>query len=201
MVSCELLRSVGPAVFCNTVNVDSRQAGNKHGIVTSEKSRLRFGQEHHNPVPKHSPVTAIRNSVMERGTQLTHVRVLVVDDNAAILDRVSAMLQTEYQVIGKVDDGNCVCAEVKKLRPDLIVLDISMGEHSGIEIAQQLREQGYMGEIVFLTVHEDPDFVSAAIGAGGRGYVIKSRMNVDLGLAVKAVLSHQIFVSSPLHDM
>jgi len=170
--------------------------------VRAKKVDCRFGQKHHNiPLPRHSQVTAIRNFVMARGAQLTHVRVLVVDDNAAILDRVGGMLQTEYQVIGKLGDGNCVCAEVKKLRPDLIVLDISMGEHSGIEIAQQLREQGYMGEIVFLTVHEDPDFVSAAIGAGGRGYVIKSRMNIDLGLAVKAALSHQIFVSSPLHDM
>jgi DNA-binding NarL/FixJ family response regulator len=148
-----------------------------------------------------APVTTTRNSAMRRGTQLSRVRVLVVDDNTAILDSVSAMLQTDYQVIGKLDDGNCVCAEVKKLRPDLIVLDLSMGEHSGIAIAQQLREQGSIGEILFLSVHEDPDFVSAAIGAGGRGYVIKSRMNIDLGSAVKAVLSHQIFVSSPLQDL
>jgi DNA-binding NarL/FixJ family response regulator len=131
----------------------------------------------------------------------SHLRILVADDNTAILDHVSNMLQADYQIIGKVADGNCVCAEVEKLRPDLIVLDISMGDCSGIEIAQQLREQGYAGEIVFLTVHEDPDFVSAAIGAGGRGYVIKSRMNVDLGLAVKAVLSHRIFVSYPLKKM
>lgn len=131
---------------------------------------------------------------------MSDARVLLVDDNAAIMDRASDMLQTDYQIIGKLADGNSVCAEVKKLRPDITVLDISMGEHSGIEIAQQLREQGYMGEIIFLTVHEDPDFVSAAIGAGGRGYVIKSRMNIDLGLAVKAVLSHRIFLSSPLQN-
>jgi DNA-binding NarL/FixJ family response regulator len=74
----------------------------------------------------------------------------------------------------------------------------SPSESSGIEIAQRLREQGYTGEIVFLTVHEDPDFVAAAIGAGGRGYVIKSRMSIDLGLAVQAALSHRIFISAPL---
>jgi DNA-binding NarL/FixJ family response regulator len=128
------------------------------------------------------------------------VRVLLADDNPFILDHVKDMLRADYQIIGTVVDGNSVCAEVEKLRPDLIVLDISMGESSGIEIARQLREQGYAGEIVFLTVHEDPDFVSAAIGAGGRGYVIKSRMNIDLRSAVKSVLSHQIFVSPPLQD-
>ena len=133
-----------------------------------------------------------------QGKQLSRARILMADDNTAIMDHVSEILQNEYEVIGKVVDGNCVCTEVAKLKPDLIVLDISMGECSGIEIAERLREQGYSGEIVFLTVHEDPAFVSAAIGAGGRGYVTKPRMNIDLGLAVKAVLSHQVFVSLPL---
>ena len=123
------------------------------------------------------------------------VRILLADDNPVILNHVGDMLASDYQIIGKVVDGNSVCEQAAKLGPDLIVLDISMGERNGIEIARQLREQGYMGEIVFLTVHEDPDFVTAAIGAGGRGYVIKSRMNADLKLAVKAVLSQRIFVS------
>jgi len=128
------------------------------------------------------------------------VRILLADDNVAIMDHVKAMLQADYQIIGTIAEGNSVCAEVAKLEPDLVVLDISMGDHSGIEIAGQLREQGYAGEIVFLTVHEDPDFVNAAIGAGGRGYVIKSRMNFDLGLAIKSALSQQIFISPPLQD-
>jgi len=133
--------------------------------------------------------------MQNRGEQLPNVRILLADDNTAILDHVGDLLEVNYEVIGKVADGSCVCSEVKKLKPDLIILDISFGDCSGIEIANQLREQGYAGEVVFLTVHEDPDFVSAAIGAGGRGYVIKSRLSVDLEAAVKAVLLHQVFVS------
>jgi DNA-binding NarL/FixJ family response regulator len=129
---------------------------------------------------------------------LTQVRILIADDNTAIIEHVSTMLQLDYEIVGRVVEGNAVCAEARRLRPDLVVLDISMGECNGIEIAEQLHEQGYAGEILFLTVHEDPDFVNAAIGAGGRGYVIKSRMNVDLRSAVKAVLSHHIFISAPL---
>jgi DNA-binding NarL/FixJ family response regulator len=109
--------------------------------------------------------------VRDRDRALSRVRILLADDSPDILDYVSRVLQADYQVIGTVDDGDAVCEEV----------------------------QGYAGEIVFLTVHEDPDFVGAALGAGGRAYVIKSRMNIDLGLAVKAVLSKQVFVSSPLH--
>ena len=133
-------------------------------------------------------------------SKLTRARILVADDNTAIIEHVSIMLQPDCEIVGRVVEGDSVCAEVERLRPALVVLDISMGECNGIEIARQLRERGYAGEVLFLTVHEDPDFVNAAIGAGGRGYVIKSRMNVDLRSAVRAVLSHRIFISTPLQD-
>ena len=143
-----------------------------------------------------SHITTTLNPVENRGDQLPRARILLADDHAAILDHVSDMLKVDYEVVGIVADGNSVCSEAKTLKPDLIVLDISMGECSGIEIARRLQEQGYAGEIVFLTVHEDPDFVSAAIGAGGRGYVIKSRVNADLRPAVEAALLHRVFVST-----
>ena len=122
-------------------------------------------------------------------------RVLLADDNRDFLDHVVEVLESDYEVVGTVVDGGSVCAEVSRLRPDLMVLDISMGQHSGIEIARQLGRQGYAGRIVFLSIHEDPDFIGAAIGAGGRGYVFKSRMNTDLGLALTSVLSSEIFIS------
>lgn len=134
--------------------------------------------------------------VEKQADRLSRARILLADDHAGILDHVSDMLKDEYEIIGTMADGTSVCSEVKKLKPDLIVLDISMGECSGIEIARRLQEQGYGGEIVFLTVHEDPDFISAAIGAGGRGYVMKSRVNLDLRPAVKAALLHRVFVST-----
>jgi len=145
---------------------------------------------------KVSHFTTTPDPVEKRGDQLSRARILLADDHTAILDHVSDMLKDDYEVIGRLEDGNSVCSEVKKLKPDLIVLDISMGECSGIEIARRLQEQGFTGEIVFLTVHEDSDFVSAAIGAGGRGYVIKSRVNADLRPAVEAALLHRVFVST-----
>ena len=131
---------------------------------------------------------------------MSRTRILLVDDNVEILDRVSELLGADYDIIGKVRDGGSVPSEVARLKPSLIVLDISMGDHNGIEICRQLHEQGYAGEIVFLTVHEDPDFVSAAIGSGGRGYVIKSRMTVDLNLALKAAILQRVFISPPLQQ-
>jgi len=129
------------------------------------------------------------------GTTMSAARVLLADDNRAFLQHVEDLLEDSYQVIGTVVDGSSVCAEVSRLQPDLMVLDISMGQYSGIEIARQLRREGYAGQIVFLSIHEDPDFIGAAIGAGGRGYVFKSRMNTDLRLALESVQSSQIFIS------
>lgn len=138
------------------------------------------------------------DSIGDPDGELSRTRILVVDDNTEILDRICDVIQPEYEVIGKVADGDMVCGEVASLRPDLVVLDISLGERSGIEIAQSLHDQGFAGEIVFLTVHEDPDIVTAAIGAGARGYVTKSRVVVDLGRAIKAALAHHIFISASL---
>jgi len=133
-----------------------------------------------------------------QGESPGRTRILLADDNEAILAHVSAALESDYEIVSKLTDGTAVCSEVVRLKPDLTVLDVSMGKCNGFEIGRQLREQGYAGEIIFLTVHEDPDFVSAAFAAGGRGYVVKSRMNADLGKAVKVVLSRRIFISPPL---
>ncbi len=154
----------------------------------------------HPPVLEHPRNTTTLGPVTGQGNPVSRTRLLLADDNTGILDQVSDMLRTDYEIIGKLADGDSVCAAAKRLLPNLIILDISMGEHSGIEICQQLHEQGYVGEIVFLTVHDDTDFVDAAIGAGGRGYVIKSRMATDLELALQAVLSHKVFISPLMHE-
>jgi DNA-binding NarL/FixJ family response regulator len=125
-------------------------------------------------------------------------RILLADDSPAILSHVAESLGVDYEIVALVSDGEAVIAETERLRPDLIVLDISMGQVSGIDIARGLRERGYFGKIVFLTVHEDLDFASAAIGAGGSAYVVKSRLGSDLRRAIEASLSDHLFISSPL---
>lgn len=131
---------------------------------------------------------------------MSRTRILLADDNLAILERESEMLCDTCDIVGKIAEGAAVCAGVENLRPDVVILDITMGRHSGLDICRELHERGYLGEVVFLTVHEDPDFVTAAFGAGGRGYVIKSRMAADLRTAVEAALSDRIFVSPPLEQ-
>jgi DNA-binding NarL/FixJ family response regulator len=128
------------------------------------------------------------------------VTILLADDNSAVLDHVSKMLkkETAYRVLASLNDGSAVVKEYLRLRPDIIILDISLGELSGIDIARRLRDSGSTAKVIFLTVHEDRDYVNAAIGAGGSAYVIKSRLNLDLLRAIKAVLANRLFVSSSL---
>jgi DNA-binding NarL/FixJ family response regulator len=128
------------------------------------------------------------------------VTILLADDNSAVLDHVSKMLKKEndYRVLASLKDGKGVVSEYLRLRPEVVILDISLGDLSGIEIARRLRDSGCTAKIIFLTVHEDRDYVNAAIGAGGSAYVIKSRLNLDLLRAIKAVLAGKLFVSASL---
>jgi DNA-binding NarL/FixJ family response regulator len=127
------------------------------------------------------------------------VTILLADDNSAVLEHVGKMLKKNaYRVLAATMDGNTVAREYLRLRPDILILDISMGDLSGIDIARQLRDSGCKAKIIFLTVHEDRDYVNAAIGAGGSAYVVKSRLNLDLIRAIKAVLANKLFVSANL---
>ena len=124
--------------------------------------------------------------------------LLLVDDNPVILEHIRGLLarDQQYQVVGAVNDGDSVRRAYSRLRPDIIVLDISMGDISGIDVAQDLFDSGCKAKIVFLTVHEDPDFINAAMGAGGSAYIVKSRVSNDLIPALDAVLSGKLFVST-----
>jgi DNA-binding NarL/FixJ family response regulator len=134
------------------------------------------------------------------GASVPKTSVLVVDDNSAILDHVNKLLKRDcqYKVVGALSNGAAVLREYRRLSPDVIVLDISMDLLSGIDVAQHLRDAGCHSKIIFLTVHEDSDYITAAMGAGGSAYVVKSRLSTDLIPAINAVLSHKIFVSPSL---
>ncbi len=116
---------------------------------------------------------------------MDRVRVLLADDHEAMLDRVARLLATECNVVGTVTDGQQALDAVRELKPDVLVLDISMPVMNGIETARHLKEAGSETRIVFLTVHDDPNFVREALKAGALGYVIKQHIASDLVAAIK----------------
>jgi DNA-binding NarL/FixJ family response regulator len=123
------------------------------------------------------------------------VRVLIVDDNDAMLARAAAALKNCCDVVGQARDGREALAAAETLHPDVIVLDISMPGMSGFEVAAHLRETGSKAALVFLTVHVGDDFVGAAQAVGGTGYVVKPRLASDLVVAVREAHAGRPFVS------
>lgn len=131
---------------------------------------------------------------------MSRTRVLLADDNLEILHHVTLLLQEEFDVVGAVPDGRSVLREFDKTKPDVVVLDISMGELSGIDVASRLRDMGRQAKVVFLTIHEEQEYVSAAFDAGGSGYVMKLHL-ADLPAAVRTVMRGRTFISPDLlHD-
>jgi len=108
------------------------------------------------------------------------------------------MLEREFEVLEPVSDGGALLEAAARLKPDVCLLDISMPVLSGIEAAAQLKESGLGAKIIFLTIHEDPDFLVAALRAGASGYVTKPRMASDLRAAIKEVLAGRTYISSSL---
>ncbi len=125
-------------------------------------------------------------------------RILLADDNDDMRDRVRCHLENEYDVVDTFVNGFQLLQAATKLKPDVCLLDISMGVLDGIETANQLKESGSTAKIVFLTVHEDLDFVQAALRAGALGYVVKRRMVSDLRRAIKEALAGRVFISSSI---
>jgi DNA-binding NarL/FixJ family response regulator len=122
-------------------------------------------------------------------------RVLLVDDNQAMLARAASVLTADCLVVGQADDGASALAQASALRPDVIVLDISMPGMSGLEVAARLGQAGSTAAIVFLTVHEDAELVEAAQAAGGIGFVVKRRLASDLAHAIREARARRPFVS------
>ncbi len=122
-------------------------------------------------------------------------RVLLVDDNEAMLARAAAVLTPSCVVIGSARDGSAAIEAAVALQPDVIVLDISMPGMTGLEVARRLRDVGSTAAVVFLTVHDEEDLMLAAKAAGGIGYVVKPRLASDLVPAVREARSGRSFVS------
>jgi DNA-binding NarL/FixJ family response regulator len=128
-------------------------------------------------------------------TPMKRKRVVVADDLATVRGEVTALLRESFDVVGMFSDGRAALEGAIALEPDLVVLDISMPELSGIEVATELTRRAHKIRVVFLTVHEDMEILKTCQAAGGLGYVIKLRMNRDLVPAMNEALAGRTFTS------
>jgi DNA-binding NarL/FixJ family response regulator len=128
-------------------------------------------------------------------SKTTEIRVLVADDHPVMLAKVAGLLSGTCQIVGSVGDGEAALNETIRLSPDVVLMDISMPIMNGIDAAEHLIQMRVATKIIFLTVHDDPDFVRAALATGAAGYVIKSRVATDLIPAIREAIAGHRFIS------
>ena len=127
---------------------------------------------------------------------MSKIRVLLADDNEQMLQYVSEFLSADgCEVVTMVSDGQAALDAAMKLRPDVVVLDISMPILNGIQAARRLLQTDSEAKIVFLTVDKDPEICLAALETGALGYVLKPRLGADLIPAIEQARLGRRFVS------
>ncbi len=119
------------------------------------------------------------NSLIEQGG-FEVKRLLCVDDSPDMLDMLVDLLESEFQIVGRVSSGTSALGEAVHCAPDIILLDVDLGDMSGFLVAEQLRRTGCPAKIVFLSIHQGIEFIQAAQDLGAAGYVAKSHITRDL---------------------
>ncbi|HEU4766852.1 MAG TPA: response regulator transcription factor [Pyrinomonadaceae bacterium] len=125
----------------------------------------------------------------------------MAEDHAVVRTSVVRLLSRNFDVVGAVSDGQALLTAIETLEPDVLVVDFSLPVVSGIEAARILKRTERPSKIVFITVHNDPDFVRAARDAGALGYVLKQQMNTDLPEAIEKVSAGEYFTSPSVRGL
>lgn len=115
-------------------------------------------------------------------------KLLCVDDNTEMLHFLVEFLEQEFTIVGTLSSGSSVVAAAASLNPDIILLDMDLGDTNGFLVAEQLQNSGCKARIVFLSVHDSHDFIEAAKAIGAAGFVSKSQIERDLMKTLHGVM-------------
>jgi DNA-binding NarL/FixJ family response regulator len=125
------------------------------------------------------------------------LRILIADDHDLMRRGVRALLEKQagWKVVGEASSADEAVERVIRLRPDVVVMDVSLGDTNGLDATKRILEVCPGTEIVVLTMHESEQALREVVAAGARGYVSKSDAERDLVSAVKALAQHQPFLT------
>src|ERR1700730_6923527 len=122
-------------------------------------------------------------------------RLLLADDHTLLLEGFRKLLEDEYELVGTVENGRELLIAAPKLKPDAILLDISMPLLNGIDATRRLRALVPKSKILIVTMHADPDYVAEAFRAGASGYVLKRSAASELVRAIREVLAGRTYIT------
>lgn len=128
---------------------------------------------------------------------MSAIRIVIADDHHLVREGIRQVLQAgdEFEVVGQASNGAEALGLAESLAPDVLVLDVSMPDQSGIEVTAALRERSSPVKVLMLSVHDHPQYVVEAVRAGARGYLRKDTEPAELRRAIRAVARGEAFFS------
>jgi DNA-binding NarL/FixJ family response regulator len=123
------------------------------------------------------------------------LRLVVAEHDRSFLRTLLSLLGSEFEIVATAADGDSAIELASELRPDVVVLDLELSGRSGIEVTKKIVEPVQPPAVVVCSLEADPDIVHAARQAGALGYVLKSRLAMDLITAVRAAAKGDPFLS------
>ena len=129
---------------------------------------------------------------------MSRPRVLLADDHRIVAEGLRSLLNVEFDLVGVVEDGLALIASAKKLRPDVIVADITMPQLNGLEALAELKKENPRVKVVFLTMHQEVAYARRAMDAGASGFVLKHSAPAELVAAIRAALQGKTYLTPVL---
>jgi DNA-binding NarL/FixJ family response regulator len=130
---------------------------------------------------------------------MPRLRIILGDDHRLFSEGLARLLDPQFEIVGIFENGRDLIAAAERLRPDVILVDITMPSLNGIEAVRRIQEKENPPRIVFLTMHEDATYVTAAFQAGASGYVLKRSAPAEVITAVREAMRGRTYIS-PLID-
>lgn len=133
---------------------------------------------------------------------MTPLRILVVDDHAVVRRGVRSLLEShvDWEVVGEATTGRDAVEQTERLRPDVVVMDLSLPELNGLDATRQILKRAPDTEVLVLTMHHSEELARDVLQAGARGYVLKSDADENLITAVDRLRQHKPFLTSTVTE-
>jgi DNA-binding NarL/FixJ family response regulator len=129
---------------------------------------------------------------------MRRAKVLLADDHTIVAEGLESLLKEDYELVGTVSDGAQLIEAARKLRPDVIVTDLSMPVLSGLDALRRLKADQIDARVIFLTMHADARVATEAFRAGASGYLLKQAAGEELITAIDDVLHGRTYLTPRL---
>lgn len=133
----------------------------------------------------------------DRGNMKKKLRVAIADDHRLVRQGIRALLERnkDIEVVGEASDGLEALDMVKELRPDIVIMDISMPQMDGIQATERISKMDVPTRVMILSMYSKPSIVQQVLRKGAKGYLLKSSISEELILAIHAAMRNEIYLS------